>query len=122
MRVDNGDIITATADFNGEINTSEAQGKIDITTGWCELFFTDGTDPVFVIPQSVRYNCIVETSLPMDADLIGLDPVRLPADGRVPIYRPGDIVVISHKKETDAGTPTAGQNVVLTRDHQARSL
>ena len=119
MRVDNGDIITATADFNGEINTSEAQGKIDISTGWCELFFTDGTDPVFVIPQSVRYNCIIETSLPMDADLIGLDPVRLPADGRVPIYRPGDIVVISHKKETDAGTPTAGQNFVLTRDHQA---
>ncbi|UYM16186.1 hypothetical protein [Endozoicomonas euniceicola] len=119
VRASNADIITATADFNGNINTSEVEGKFDATTGWCEVFFTDGTDPIQIIPQSVRYNCVIETSLPMDADLIGLDPVRLPADGRVPIYRPGDIVVISHKKETDAGTPTAGQNFVLTRDHQA---
>ena len=101
VRVDNADIITATADFNGEINTPEVQGNIDSTTGWCELQFTDGNspdnEPILVIPQSVRYNCVVETSLPLDADLIGLDPVRLPSDGRVPIYRPGDVVVISHK-------------------------
>ncbi|MET4694997.1 hypothetical protein [Endozoicomonas lisbonensis] len=119
VRVDNADIITATADFNGEINTSEVQGSFDTTTGWCELSFTDGSDPIPVIPQSIRYNCIIETSLPMDADLIGLDPVRLPSDGKVPIFRPGDIVVISHKNETTAGTPTAGQNLVLARDHQA---
>ncbi|WP_419535687.1 hypothetical protein [Endozoicomonas sp.] len=119
VRVDNGDIITATADFNGEFNTAEVVGKIDVTTGWCELQFTDGSDPIYVIPQSVRYNCVVETSLPLDAELIGLDPVRLPPDGRVPIYRAGDIVVISHTASTDAGTPTAGQVINLVRDHQA---
>ncbi|MES9983173.1 MAG: hypothetical protein ABW115_07175, partial [Candidatus Thiodiazotropha sp. 6PLUC6] len=123
VRVDNGDIITATADFNGEFDTPEVQGKIDTTTGWCELQFTDGGSPeekpIFVIPQSVRYNCVVETSLPLDAELIGLDPVRLPPDGKVPIFRAGDIVVISHTASTDAGTPTAGQEVTLTRDHQA---
>ncbi len=123
VRVDNGDIITATADFNGEINTAEVVGKIDVTTGWCELQFTDGSSPeekpIYVIPQSVRYNCVVETSLPLDAKLIGLDPVRLPPDGKVPIYRAGDIVVISHTASTDAGTPTAGQVINLARDHQA---
>ncbi|WP_202969861.1 hypothetical protein, partial [Endozoicomonas atrinae] len=123
VRVDNGDIITASADFNGEINTSEVQGKIDTTTGWCEIVFTDGGSPekkpIFVIPQSIRYNCIVETSLPLDAELIGLDPVRLPPDGKVPIFRAGDIVVISHTSSTDAATPTAGQVINLSRDHQA---
>ncbi|WP_252177187.1 hypothetical protein [Endozoicomonas sp. 4G] len=119
VRVDNAEIITATADFNGEIKTPEVQGVMDATTGWCELTFTDGTDPIFVIPQSVRYNCIVETSLPLDAELIGLDPVRLPPDGQVPIYRPGDIVVISHTQTTDAATLTAGQVITLNRDHQA---
>ena len=119
VRVDNGDIITATASVNGEFATSEVQGKIDVTTGWCDIQFTDGTDPIFVIPQSVRYNCVVETSLPLDAELIGLDPVRLPPDGKVPIYRAGDIVVISHTGSTDVGTPTAGQVISLTRDHQA---
>ncbi|WP_419832128.1 hypothetical protein [Endozoicomonas atrinae] len=123
VRVDNGAIITASADFNGEINTSEVQGKIDTTTGWCEIQFTNGGSPekkpIFVIPQSIRYNCIVETSLPLDAELIGLDPVRLPPDGKVPIFRAGDIVVISHTSSTDAATPTAGQVINLARDHQA---
>ena len=58
--------------------------------------------------------------------LIGLDPVRLPADGKVPIYRPGDIVVISHSTDTpivdNSGTPTAGQTISLPRDHQAEIL
>ncbi|WP_209278696.1 hypothetical protein [Thalassotalea sp. G20_0] len=119
VRVDNGDIITATADFNGEFDTAEVVGNIDVTTGWCELQFTDGANPIYVIPQSVRYNCVVETSLPLDAELIGLDPVRLPPDGKVPIYRAGDIVVISHTAATDAGTPIAGQVINLVRDHQA---
>ncbi|WP_163370611.1 hypothetical protein [Endozoicomonas acroporae] len=79
----------------------------------------DGTDPIYVIPQSVRYNCVVETSLPLDAELIGLDPVRLPPDGKVPIYRAGEIVVISHTATTDAGTTAAGQVINLARDHQA---
>ncbi|USE38681.1 hypothetical protein [Endozoicomonas sp. SCSIO W0465] len=123
VRVDNGDIITATADFNGEFDTAEVVGSIDVTTGWCEIQFIDGNSPekkpIYVIPQSVRYNCVVETSLPLDAELIGLDPVRLPPDGKVPIYRAGDIVVISHTATTDAGTPTAGQVINLARDHQA---
>ncbi|MGI9277977.1 MAG: hypothetical protein ACR2PT_24410, partial [Endozoicomonas sp.] len=123
VRIDNGGIITATADFNGTFDTSEVQGKVDSTTGWSEISFTDGDSPgneaIYVIPQSIRYNAIVETSLPLDAELIGLDPVRLPADGNVPIYRAGDIVVISHTDSTDAGTPTAGQVVNLSRDHQA---
>ncbi|WP_422464090.1 hypothetical protein, partial [Endozoicomonas sp. ALB115] len=123
VRVDTGDVITATADFNGDFSTSEVTGNIDVTTGWCEIEFTDGKSPekkpIYVIPQSVRYNCVVETSLPLDAELIGLDPVRLPPDGKVPIYRAGDIVVISHTATTDAGTPTAGQVINLARDHQA---
>ncbi len=119
VRVDNGQIITASANLNGEIATAEVSGKIDVTSGWCELNFTDGTNPVYVIPHSIRYNCVIETSLPLDAQLIGLDPVRLPPDGRVPIYRSGDIVVISNTATTDAATPTAGQTITLSRDHQA---
>ena len=60
VRVDNGDIITATASVNGEFATGEVQGKIDVTTGWCDIRFIDGTQeeetPIYVIPQSVRYN------------------------------------------------------------------
>ncbi|OED40221.1 hypothetical protein ACH42_17050 [Endozoicomonas sp. (ex Bugula neritina AB1)] len=119
MRADTAEIITATADFNGLFDTAEVQGKINTAIGWADIKFTDGTNPIYIIPQSVRYNTIVETSLPLDAELIGLDPVRLPPDGKVPIYRAGDIVVISHTNSTDAATPAAGQTITLARDHQA---
>jgi hypothetical protein len=32
----------------------------------------------------------------MNADIIGIDPVRLPSDGRVPIFRPGGFAVVGH--------------------------
>ncbi|WP_263080053.1 hypothetical protein [Endozoicomonas sp. Mp262] len=122
IRADNAEIITATADFNGAFNTAEVQGKIDTATGWCELQFTDGAESIYVIPQSIRYNCVVETNLPLDAGLIGLDPVRLPPDGQVPVFRPGDIVVINHTSSTDLATPNAGQAVNLSRNHQAEII
>ena len=46
---------------------------------------TTGASDIPVIPLLLRYNAVVFTSLPLDATLLGLDPVRLPADGRVPV-------------------------------------
>jgi len=57
------------------------------------------------MPSTLRYNCVVITNLPLDPDILGLDPVRLPSDGRVPIYRPGDIVVIHHTDTTALTNP-----------------
>ena len=124
-RDESSEIITASADLNGYIDTPEVQGKIDINSGWCEVqFLADGNSesPIFVIPSTIRYNAIVETTLPLDAELIGLDPVRLPPDGRVPIYRAGDVVVIRHTQETLIDTPSAGQVIALERHHQSEIL
>ena len=122
-RADTGERISATADFNGNIDSDEMDGFVDSQTGWCKLHFTDGgsgnSSDIDVLPQTVTYNTVVLTSIPLDSRLIGLDPVRLPADGRVPIYREGDVVVLVHEQSTDIGTPTAGQVVTLSRTHQA---
>ena len=118
-RADTGERISAQADFNGTISSDEMDGKVSSENGWCTIAFAETNgNPIYVIPQSVTYNTIVLTSIPMDSRLIGLDPVRLPADGRVPIYREGDVVVLGHTADTDIGTPTAGQVVTLSRDHQ----
>ncbi|MCY1518387.1 hypothetical protein D9M68_531070 [compost metagenome] len=98
---------------------------MDIATGIVRLQFTSnaadttGASDIPVIPLLLRYNAVLYTSLPLDANLIGLDPVRLPGDGRVPIYREGEVLVIHHTAETLVGTPSAGQVVNLARDHQA---
>jgi hypothetical protein len=52
-----------------------------------------GTDgkifrPEPVAASSLRYSAVAYSYLPLDADLLGIDPVRLPSDGRVPIFRP----------------------------------
>jgi hypothetical protein len=58
--------------------------------------------PQFVFAESIRYNAVAFAYLPLDADLLGLDPVRLPQDGKVPIFRVGGYAVVGH-----TGTITA---------------
>lgn len=124
VRTDTAEIITATSDINGNFNTGVIHGTVDEKTGIVRIFFTtnpedtSGASDVPVISSLVRYNAVVQTSLPMSAKLLGLDPVRLPADGRVPIYRDGDVLVIHHTGKTPA-TTTPGATVVLGRQEQA---
>ena len=54
--------------------------------------------PVYVKTDSIRYNAIAYSYLPLDKELIGLDPVRLPSDGRVPFVRKGDSIAITELK------------------------
>lgn len=52
--------------------------------------------PLEVLPATLRYSCVVLSNLPLDSSILGLDPVRLPSDGRVPLFRAGDVAVIHH--------------------------
>ena len=81
-----------------------------------------GASDIPVYPGSVRYNAVSYSYLPMDAELIGVDPVRLPADGRVPIVRDGDVCVLAHTATTDIGTPVSDQVETLARAFQAEGL
>ena len=52
--------------------------------------------PEPVAASSLRYSAVAYSYLPLDAALLGIDPVRLPSDGRVPIFRPGGFAVVGH--------------------------
>ncbi|MGP5547802.1 hypothetical protein [Psychrobacter alimentarius] len=60
--------------------------------------------PIYVKPDSIRYNAIAYSYLPLDKELIGLDPVRLPTDGRVPFVRKGDSIAITELKTLELPT------------------
>lgn len=60
--------------------------------------------PIYVNPDSIRYNAIAYSYLPLDKELIGLDPVRLPTDGRVPFVRKGDSIAITELKTMELPT------------------
>lgn len=78
-------------------NLSAADGVIDITPL--------GIPGVSLIRQrsvqadTLRYNAVGYNYLPLDANILGLDPVRLPPDGRVPIFRAGSFAVVGHTGE-----------------------
>ncbi|EIU7184418.1 hypothetical protein F6S41_31140, partial [Pseudomonas aeruginosa] len=124
-RLDTAQIVTTTADANGKLNGAVIKGSVDIVTGIVRLRFTSnledttGASDIPVIPLLLRYNAVVFTSLPLDATLLGLDPVRLPADGRVPVFREGDVMVVAHTAETTVPSPQAGGVLQLGRDQQA---
>ena len=115
-----GELLTATSDEAGVLAGAFARGSINHAMGsafieWGELVVAAGNEterwydagavvggmiwrPLEVMPGTIRYNCVVLSNLPLNADILGLDPVRLPSDGRVPIYRPADVVVIHNTK------------------------
>ena len=115
-----GDVLTATSDEAGVLTGSFARGSVNHAMGsgfieWGEMVLAAGNEterwydadavvggmiwrPLEVLPGTIRYNCVVLSNLPLNADQLGLDPVRLPSDGRVPIYRPADVVVIHNTK------------------------
>ena len=109
--------IEATADADGLFTTTDMEGDVDHQTGivtirfgrlvtaagnesqpWFDAEAVDGNGkiwrPISVVADSIRFNCVVYSYLPLDADQIGLDPVRLPSDGRVPFIRKGNVVVV----------------------------
>jgi len=112
-----------TVPSSGEINSDIFDGTFDHETGICQMRFgylVKASDyilaewydqnlvdvngniwmPLQVKADSLRFNCVTYSYLPLDADIIGLDPVRLPSDGKVPIIRKGYIGVIHSTKKT----------------------
>lgn len=144
-----GNSITATGDIDGTITGAHLRGKIDYQFGLLELQFGDyvldssltpeqkaewwySADDVGAVqpdkiwrpwpvdPTTLRYNSVSYFYLPLDADIIGLDPVRLPPDGRVPIYRVGSYVVIGHTGVVPAATYAANQTINCARARLSR--
>ena len=144
-----GNAITAIGDINGTITGAHLRGKIDYQFGLLELQFGDFVEdatltpaqkaewwysaadvgavqagkiwrPWPVDPTTLRYNSVSYFYLPIDAEILGLDPVRLPQDGRVPIYRVGSYVVIGHSATTPPATLTNGQTINCARTRLSR--
>ena len=111
-----GTTFNVTATTEGKIEGTRVKGQVDYQFGLVELWFVNPTGNAalnvdlthlnipglttipadLVMLQSLRYNAVAYTYLPLDADILGIDPVRLPSDGRVPIFRPGGFAVVGH--------------------------
>lgn len=69
--------------------------------------------PYWIDATSIRYNAVAYTYIPLDSEILGLSATRLPPDGRVPIFRVGDIGVIASSKKQELPSHVAGQTYDL---------
>ena len=100
-----GNHVTGVADANGNIAGGGFEGTIDLELG---IVLLSNDNPVESV--DIKYNCVSYNYLPLDAELLGLDPIRLPSDGRVVIYQKGDVIVVSQDEEL---TVTVAANHLL---------
>ncbi len=144
-----GNALTVTSAADGTLSGDHARGRIDYEGGTAELQFGDYVDdatltaaqkaewwysaadvgavqagkiwrPLPVDPSTLRYNSVAYFYLPLDADILGIDPVRLPPDGRVPIFRVGGFVVVGHTGTVPAATYSNGQTINCARTRLSR--
>lgn len=138
--------IAVTADGTGRFNSPYMVGTVDYQTGvvrirfgekvtvtpevQAEDFYREGAvfveggvnkiiRPKPVYADSIRYNAVGYTYLPLAADILGLDPVRLPSDGRVPIFRQGDVCVVHNTEDVffpNSPIPGVGTTLDVGRD------
>lgn len=140
-----GGVQIVTAGTNGVISAPGVVGSVDYETGLVRVGFgtfviaagnesepwyditrvlDNGTifKPNPVPASTVKYTAVAYSYLPLNADLIGVDPVRLPSDGRVPIFRDGSMVVIGNTKVTGPLVPSNGQTINLARTRLSRAV
>ncbi len=132
-----GELLTATADINGDIATSKMRGTVDWESGvvkvqfgelvpvagnegmpWFDPALVEGDRvwrPALVLPGSIYMGAVVYRSIPLSEVVIGLSSVRLPSDGRVPAFKPGQTVLIHHTAKHSVAAPQANQVVNFGR-------
>jgi hypothetical protein len=76
--------------------------------------------PEPVAASTMRYSAVAYSYLPIDASILGLDPVRLPQDGRVPMFRVGGYVVVGHTGKIGPVTVSNGQTINCARTRLSR--
>lgn len=114
VRADNyesGTQFNGQADNEGVITGDGISGEVVLQDGLVDITF-----PVPVAASSLFYNAVSYKQIPLDPSILGLDPVRLPADGRVPILRDADILVLTHTQSDLIASPAAELVVNAGRD------
>lgn len=99
-------------------NLHAADGVIDIS--YLDVPSVTHIKIAFAQADTLRYNAVGYSYLPLDAGVLGMDPVRLPPDGRVPIFRPGSLAVLGHTGTVAPATYVNGDVVNCGRTRLSR--
>lgn len=94
FQLNSADARSSSASDAGVLSGSFA-GSVDFTRGVVRWSLASG----LLQAADLRYNAVFLQYLPLEKDLLGLDTARLPLDGKVPVFRKGDKVLV-HNTQT----------------------
>lgn len=141
----NGDQVIATTDPNGGLQGDHVLGRVNENLGMFEAQFGDFVNdadltsteksewwyragdvgavipgkiwrPFVIDPDSIRVNYVSRTYLPVDPEILGLEPTRLPSDGRVPVYAKGRVLCVGYQDEIAPDTYSASDEIVFPKE------
>lgn len=72
------------------------------------------------VMSTLRYAAVAYEVIPVDPEIIGVNPVRLPSDGRVPIFEVGDYAVVHTHDALPPQAVTDGQQISLGVERLSR--
>lgn len=130
--------IFGSADINGKITGTKILGQVNWDNGtvrvvfgesvtaagytaaeWYDAANVDGLGKIWkpetVDPGSVFFGTVVYRAIPVDPAIVGLDPVRLPSDGRVVGFKPGGVAVVHNTVDHVVASPVAGATLNFGR-------
>lgn len=99
----------ATLRFGAKVPDTSANLPGVINLGYLGIAGLTYVAAKFAKADSFRYNAVGYSYLPLDQNILGLNPVRLPSDGRVPIFRAGSFAVVGHTHNSGPVTVSNGQ-------------
>jgi len=101
-RTEAGTLVTAATDSTGSISGAGVSGSF--ANNYAQLTFTASINP-----RTITYDVQEQkTSLP-PADVFDIDPLRMPNNGVVDIFRQWGVVAIQHSAYQSVTSPAAGQ-------------
>lgn len=136
-----GTTFNVAANADGVINATRVKGRINYESGVVTVVFVTPDAPAGMLTtdisfleipgvsdvyidlaknETLRYNAVAYTYLPLDSNLLGINPIRLPSDGRVPIFRAGAVGVIAHTDVTAPVTVINGSTIDAGRVRLSR--
>jgi len=66
-----------------------------------------------IIPGTAFFSTVALTSIPLDPQILGLDPILLPSTGRVPVFNPGDSLMLVQRNVVEDTNPAANTSINL---------
>lgn len=100
---------------NPSVPAASVTGSVDTAVGFVELEFDQ---PVLL--TTLTYNAVAYKTVPQDPAILGADPVRLPTNGRVPVFQDGYLVAVHHTDTLTVASPVAAQVIDCGRTNLAR--